>query len=109
VGRDRDAARRMHYIRHIVGIGGKVMGMDATLTVTSKGQTTLPVAIRRLLGLADTGGVLRAHLNEDTGELTLTKPPSLADLSERISRHIKPGTRPLLDVAGFYQSRQSQA
>lgn len=84
------------------------MDMDTTITVTSKGQTTLPVAIRRRLGLADSGGVLRAHLDEDTGELTLTKPPSIAELSERLSRHIKPDTRPLLDVDGFYQSRESQ-
>lgn len=80
--------------------------MDLTITVTRKGQATLPVAIRRSLGLAESGGVLRAHLNEDTGELILTKPPSIGELSERISRHIKPGTRPLLDVDEFYQSRR---
>lgn len=78
--------------------------MDLTITVTRKGQTTLPVAIRRRLGLAETGGVLRAFFNEDTGELVLTKPPSIAELSERVSRHIKPGTEPLLDVDEFYQS-----
>ncbi len=84
--------------------------MDITITVTRKGQTTLPVAVRRRLGLADSGGVLRGHLNEDTGELIITKPPSVNELSERISRHIKPGTRPLRDVDDFYQSqRESQA
>jgi bifunctional DNA-binding transcriptional regulator/antitoxin component of YhaV-PrlF toxin-antitoxin module len=88
---------------------GKVMDMDVSITVTRKGQTTLPVAIRRRLGLADSGGVLHAHLNEETGELIITKPPSVDELSERISRHIKSGTRPLLDVDDFYQSqRESQ-
>jgi bifunctional DNA-binding transcriptional regulator/antitoxin component of YhaV-PrlF toxin-antitoxin module len=85
---------------------GRVIGMDITITVTRKGQTTLPVAVRRRLGLADSGGVLRAHLNEDTGELIITKPPSVNELSERVSRHIKPGTRPLLDVDDFYQSQR---
>ena len=80
--------------------------MDLTITVTRKGQTTLPVAVRRRLGLTDSGGVLRAHLNEDTGELILSKPPSVTELSERVSRHIKPGTRPLLDVDDFYQSQR---
>ncbi|MEU4342429.1 AbrB/MazE/SpoVT family DNA-binding domain-containing protein [Nocardia sp. NPDC023852] len=80
--------------------------MDATITVTSKGQATLPVAMRRRLGLADSGGVLHAHLDEDTGELVLTKPPTISELSERISRHIKPGTRPLLNVDQFYQSQR---
>ncbi|ORB11348.1 hypothetical protein BST37_19850 [Mycobacterium noviomagense] len=82
------------------------MSMDLTLTITRKGQTTLPVAVRRRLGLADSGGVLRARLNEETGELIITKPPSVSELSERISRHIKPGTRPLLDVNDFYQSQR---
>jgi bifunctional DNA-binding transcriptional regulator/antitoxin component of YhaV-PrlF toxin-antitoxin module len=84
----------------------KVMSVDATITVTSKGQTTLPVAIRRRLGLAEAGGLLHAHLNESTGELILTKPPSITELSERISRHIKKGSRPLLDVDEFYQSQR---
>jgi bifunctional DNA-binding transcriptional regulator/antitoxin component of YhaV-PrlF toxin-antitoxin module len=85
------------------------MDMEVMITVTSKGQTTLPVAVRRRLGLPDSGGVLRAHLNEDTGELIITKPPSVNELSERVSRHIKPGTRPLLNVDDFYQSqRESQ-
>ncbi|CNM59213.1 Uncharacterised protein [Mycobacterium tuberculosis] len=53
--------------------------------------------------------MLHAHLNEETGELIITKPPSVDELSERISRHIKSGTRPLLDVDDFYQSqRESQ-
>jgi bifunctional DNA-binding transcriptional regulator/antitoxin component of YhaV-PrlF toxin-antitoxin module len=84
----------------------KVMGMDLTITVTRKGQTTLPIAVRRRLGLAGSGGVLQAHLNEDTGELILTKAPSITELSERVSRHIKPDTRPLLDVNEFYQSER---
>lgn len=80
--------------------------MDITITITRKGQTTLPVALRRRLGLADSGGVLRARLNEDTGELIITKPPSANELSERLSRHIKPGTSPLLNVDDFYQSER---
>lgn len=82
------------------------MVVDVTITVTRKGQTTLPVAVRRRLGLADSGGVLRARLNEDTGELVLTRPPSITELSERVSRHIKPDSQPLLDVDEFYQSRR---
>ena len=37
-------------------------------------------------------------LNEDTGELIISKPPIVEEFSERLSRHIKTGTRPLLDV-----------
>jgi bifunctional DNA-binding transcriptional regulator/antitoxin component of YhaV-PrlF toxin-antitoxin module len=82
------------------------MDMDITITVTRKGQTTLPVAVRRRLGLADSGGVLRARFDEESGEVIITKPPSVNELSERVSRHIKPGTGPLLDVDVFYQSQR---
>ncbi len=95
-----------HYLSVYVMQNGRVIAMDITITVTRKGQTTLPVAVRRKLGLADSGGVLRAHLNEETGELIITKPPSVNELSERVSRHIKPGTPALLDVDDFYQSER---
>jgi bifunctional DNA-binding transcriptional regulator/antitoxin component of YhaV-PrlF toxin-antitoxin module len=106
--RPRSTARKIaiHYFLQKVIESGKVIVMDLTITVTRKGQTTLPVAVRRQLGLAESGGVLRAHLNEDTGELILAKPPSITELSERVSRHIKPYTRPLLDVDEFYQSER---
>lgn len=81
------------------------MNMDFTITVTRKGQTTLPAYVRRRLGLADSGGVLRAHLDENTGELVIKTPPSIDELSERVSRHIKPGTSPLFDVDDLYQRR----
>lgn len=80
--------------------------MQMIITVTRKGQTTLPAAVRRRLGLADSGGVLRALFNEDTEELILTKPPTVTQVSERVSRHIKEDTRPLLDVDEFYQSQR---
>jgi len=87
---------------------GNVMVMDLTITVTRKGQTTLPIAVRRRLGLADSGGVLRAHLDEESGELIITKAPTVSEVAERVSRHIKPGTRPLQDVDSFYQSQRGQ-
>ncbi|MFD3593541.1 AbrB/MazE/SpoVT family DNA-binding domain-containing protein [Nocardia sp. NPDC058640] len=80
--------------------------MDASITVTSKGQTTLPVAMRRRLGLADTGGTLHAHLDEETGHLVLSRPPSLREINKRFSRYIKSGTPPLQNVDEYYQSER---
>jgi bifunctional DNA-binding transcriptional regulator/antitoxin component of YhaV-PrlF toxin-antitoxin module len=80
-----------------------VIYMNDTITITSKGQTTLPVSIRRKLGLDRSGGVLRINFNERKGELVISKPVSIAELSERVSRHIKPGTKPVKNVDEYYQ------
>jgi bifunctional DNA-binding transcriptional regulator/antitoxin component of YhaV-PrlF toxin-antitoxin module len=80
-----------------------VIYMNDTITITSKGQTTLPVSIRRKLGLDRSGGVLRINFNERKGELVISKPVSIAELSERVSRHIKPGTKPVENVDEYYQ------
>lgn len=77
--------------------------MKTTLTITSKGQTTLPIAIRRELGLANSGGVLNIDLDEHKGQAIITKPQSIEELSESISKNIKPDTEPILDVDKYYQ------
>jgi AbrB family looped-hinge helix DNA binding protein len=77
--------------------------MSNTITITSKGQTTIPADIRRKLGLDKTGGVLRINFNERNSELVVSKPVSIAELSERVSRYIKPGTKPVSNVDEFYQ------
>ncbi|MGH7881640.1 MAG: AbrB/MazE/SpoVT family DNA-binding domain-containing protein [Candidatus Dormibacteraceae bacterium] len=82
------------------------MNMESTITITSKGQTTIPVAIRRKLGVGKAGDVLRVRFNDRRGELIISKPPSIAELSERISSYIKPGTKPLLNVDEYYQKHR---
>jgi len=79
------------------------MSMKTTITITSKGQTTLPVAMRRKLGLAKTGGTLLINFNERKSEAIISKPLGIEELSERISGYIKPGTKPVLDVDSYYQ------
>jgi AbrB family looped-hinge helix DNA binding protein len=84
----------------------KVMCMKTTLTITSKGQTTIPASIRRKLGLSKAGGVLQMSFNESKGELVVSKPLNLDELSQKLSRYIKPGTEPLTDVDAFYQANR---
>jgi bifunctional DNA-binding transcriptional regulator/antitoxin component of YhaV-PrlF toxin-antitoxin module len=84
-----------------------VMIMNKTmLTVTSKGQTTIPASIRRKLGLHKTGGVLQMSFNESKGELIVSKPLDIDELSDKLSNYIKPGTNPLIDVDAFYQENR---
>jgi AbrB family looped-hinge helix DNA binding protein len=84
----------------------KVMSMKKAITVTSKGQTTLPAPIRRKLGLGRSGGMLRISFNEKAGELVISKPVNIEELSEKLSKHIKPGTKPLADVDDYYQTNR---
>jgi bifunctional DNA-binding transcriptional regulator/antitoxin component of YhaV-PrlF toxin-antitoxin module len=84
------------------------MGMKESITITSKGQTTLPVAIRRKLGIGKAGGTLKISFNERDGKVTITKPVSVAELGERVSRHIKPGTKPVENVDEYYQKKRNK-
>lgn len=85
-----------------------VMTMNTTLTITSKGQTTIPASIRRKLGLNKTGGVLQISFNEDKGELIVSKSLDIDKLSEKLSGYIKPGTEPLVDIDSFYQANRQK-
>lgn len=82
------------------------MIMNKTITITSKGQTTLPAAIRHKLGIDKSGGVLQINFNERKGEVIIKKAVSVAELSERISRHIKSGTKPVESVDEYYQQNR---
>ena len=84
------------------------MCMKTTLTVTSKGQTTIPALIRHKLGLDKTGGVLQMSFNEDKEQLIISKPLSIDELSDKLSGYIKPGTAPLADVNAFYQANRKR-
>ena len=85
---------------------GIVMSMNKIITITSKGQTTLPAPIRHKLGIDKSGGVLQISFNERKGELIIKKPVSIAELSERMSRHIKPSTKPVKNVDKYYQENR---
>lgn len=77
--------------------------MKNTVTITSKGQTTIPASFRRKLGLNPKGGVLDIRFDEEKGELVIAKPLSIDELSEKVSSYIKPTTKPLTDVDAYYQ------
>ncbi len=80
--------------------------MKNTVTITSKGQTTIPAPYRRKLGLDKKGGVLDIRFDEAKGELVIAKPLSIDALSKKLSSYIKPGIKPLVDVDAYYQSNR---
>lgn len=81
------------------------MNMKNTITITSKGQTTIPASYRSKLGVAS-GGTLDIRFDESKGELVIAKPLSIDELSKKLSGYIKSGTKPLVDVDAFYQKNR---
>lgn len=84
------------------------MNMRNTVTITSKGQTTIPAPIRRKLGLDKSGGVLQMSFNENKNELVISKATSIDELSKKLSGYIKPGVKPLIDADAFYQANRAR-
>ena len=82
------------------------MEMKNTITITSKGQTTLPAPLRHKLGLDSKGGVLNIRFDEAKSELVVSKPLSIDELSEKLSSYIKSGTEPLTNVDAYYQANR---
>lgn len=80
--------------------------MKNTVTVTSKGQTTIPSIYRRQLGLSRHGGKLDIRFDEARGELIIAKPLNIDELSIKLSSYIKANTVPLEDVDQFYQQHR---
>lgn len=83
--------------------------MKKTITITRKGQTTLPADIRSRLGIPKSGGVLAIRYDDKKGEVILSRSAGIADIAARVSRYIKPGVQPLEDPGDYYQAAVSGA
>ncbi len=79
------------------------MNMKNLITITSKGQTTIPASYRRKLGLSSAGGALDIRFDEAKGELVIARPLSIDELSKKLSGYVKPRVKPLTDVDAYYQ------
>lgn len=82
------------------------MNMKKTITITSKGQATIPAYYRRKLGVGASGGTLDIRYDENKGELVIAKPITIDELSQKLSSYIKSQTPPLADVDSFYQANR---
>lgn len=80
--------------------------MKAMVTLSSKGQFTLPAAMRTKLGLKQ-GDRLEASFDEESGAVRLQAVPDLETLSARVSSYaaVRP---PVVDVGEYYQSNRER-
>jgi AbrB family looped-hinge helix DNA binding protein len=85
----------------------KVIHMRNTLTITSRGQTTLPADIRQKLGVPRAGGTLDITYDEQRGQVIITKSLDIDELSTRLSAYVKPNTKPVLNVDEYYQEHRN--
>lgn len=77
-----------------------------TITMTSKGQFTLPIELRRQFGLTKAGDTLKVKPSANLDELILRRPPSFEEIQAKARRFMKPGIPPLLDPRAFYDTRE---
>ena len=76
-----------------------------TISLTSKGQVTLPAEFRRVLGLND-GDKLLVSYNQTARTLTLRKPLTIEELSNKVSKFGKKPDKPVLNVDQYYQEKR---
>jgi bifunctional DNA-binding transcriptional regulator/antitoxin component of YhaV-PrlF toxin-antitoxin module len=75
-----------------------------TLVVSSKGQVTIPIELRRMFKVNKPGDKLRLKLNQD-GNVNLLKPSNLDDLHQYLAPKLK-GKKPLENPREFYKNRE---
>ena len=78
--------------------------MKNTITMTSKGTFTLPVEIRKKIGVNKLGDKLNIEFNEKTNQVVITKPISIDDIQKYTAKYIKKS--PLKNVDKFYQENK---
>lgn len=83
--------------------------MSITITMTSKGQFTLPANVRKAMALRKPGDKLVLDFNPTKQQAILSRPVSLEDIQAKAQTYIKPGTKPLLDVDALYNTREPRS
>lgn len=78
------------------------------ITMTSKGTFTLPVRIRRLLGIMAQGDFLAIQYDPSTQQAILSKPKDFRALQEKTAKYLKRKRKPLTDVSSFYQAERGK-
>jgi antitoxin PrlF len=79
----------------------------STATITSKGQVTLPVEVRRELGFND-GDKLTFSVNPVMKTVEVKKVMTIDELQAMVQSMIKPGIKPLENVHEYYEKQRAK-
>lgn len=80
--------------------------MKTIVSLSSKGQLTLPASIRASLGLQQ-GDRLEVSIDEANSSITISPVMDIEELSARVSRYAKKRA-PVTDVDAFYQQHRAE-
>jgi bifunctional DNA-binding transcriptional regulator/antitoxin component of YhaV-PrlF toxin-antitoxin module len=80
--------------------------MTVTITMTSKGQFTLPAEVRKAMALRKQGDKLVLDFSPSKQQATLSKPVSLDAIQTKAKSYVRPGTEPLVDAGALYETRE---
>jgi bifunctional DNA-binding transcriptional regulator/antitoxin component of YhaV-PrlF toxin-antitoxin module len=75
------------------------------LTLTSKGQFTMPVAVRRAMNLNSIGDKLTMTFNNNTKQAKIEKPITALEVQQIARKYLKNDIKPLQDPRKFYETR----
>ena len=78
-----------------------------TTTLSSRGQIVIPAEVRRHVGWLPSDQIT-VTVADDSPEVVLRKKETLEAMADRLSRYVKPGTAPLVDIHGFYDQREAR-
>jgi len=76
-----------------------------TATLSTKGQLVIPIEVRQKAEL-EPGDQVLVEYDETSGAITISRKETLREMANRLSRYIKPGTPPLVDVHSLYETRE---
>ncbi len=77
------------------------------VTLTTKGQVTIPVEVRRALGL-DTSSRLLVTFDSDMQSLTMSKVLTPRELAARTSRMARKDVPAVTDADAYYQAHRDR-
>ena len=79
---------------------------EYTVTLTSKGQLTLPVSVRRSLGVDQKGSKITLSFNDRTKQTSIRPAMTFEELQAMTSKFVAKNVKPLEDPRALYENRK---